>query len=149
MRQRLWTLIACLILPIGCSTTSSIQRINGPEVEGDIVGGSPDSIFVDTPGQPDYEIPRQDVASIDYPGNVHTNVGAGVLAYGALNIALGFPDCRDRTEQQAAFCVGVFTPAVLGAAMIVWGLVVEKGQRAGVRDMSRPSRLKATPAGAR
>jgi len=129
--------------------TSSIQRISGPPVEGNIVAGSSESIFVDTAAERGYEIRRDDVASIDYPGNVHANVGVGVLAYGALNIALGLPECRDRTEQQEAYCVGVFIPAALGAALIIWGFVVEHGQRAGVRDTSRPSRLEASPAGAR
>lgn len=135
----------CLVTMLGCSTTSTIRRANGPEVEGDIVGGSRDSIFVDAGAAREYEIPRDDVTSIDYPGNVHRNVGAGFLVYGALNIAAGLPECQERTENQGAYCAGVFTPAVVGLGMLIWGLVVERGQKNGVDDMSRPSRPKEPP----
>ena len=90
----------CLVSILGCSTTSTIQRISAPSVEGDIVAGSEDSIFVDTDAQTGIEIPREDVSSIDYPGNVHRNAGIGVLAYGAINIAVGLDDCRERTENK-------------------------------------------------
>lgn len=134
-----------LAMMLGCSTTSTIRRANGPEVEGDIVGGSRDSIFVDTPAGREHEIPRDDVTSIDYPGNVHSNVGAGFLVYGALNIAAGLPECQQRTENQGAYCAGVFTPAVVGLGLLIWGLAIERGQKNGVDDLSRPSRPKALP----
>jgi hypothetical protein len=131
---------ACLLLTLGCSTTSNIRRINGPDVEGDITGGSLESIFADTGSGKDVEIPRDEVASIDYPGNVHANVGVGVLLYGGLNIVVGLPECQERTENQTAYCTGVFLPAALGAGMIVWGLLTEHGQKRAVTDTSRRSR---------
>jgi hypothetical protein len=81
MKWRLGAAAVYLAIIPGCSTTSTIRRANGPEVEGDIVGGSRDSIFVDTGAAREHEIPRDDVTSIDYPGNVHRNVGAGFLVY--------------------------------------------------------------------
>ncbi|HTQ02753.1 MAG TPA: hypothetical protein VMI54_02810 [Polyangiaceae bacterium] len=136
---------ACVLLTFGCSTTSTITRINEAPVEGDIVGGSPDSIFVRGDNGREYEIPRDDVSDIDYPGNVHTNVGVGVLAYGVLNIAVGMPKCNRQTDNQAAYCTGVFLPAAIGAGLIVWGLIVHHGQTAAVADTSRPSTLPPPP----
>lgn len=130
---------ALSLMTIGCSTTSTIARIHGGAIEGNIVGGSPDSIFIATDGGVECEIQRDDISSIDYPGNVHRNAGLAVTAYGALNIALGLPKCNERTEDKAAFCTGVFFPAALGLGLMAWGLLVEHGQTSSVADTSHPS----------
>jgi hypothetical protein len=130
---------AGLLLTMGCSTTSTIARIHEGPIEGDVVGGSSDSIFVARDSGGECEIKRDDVSLIDYPGNVHRNAGLAVLAYGGLNIALGLPQCRERTEDKTAFCTGVFLPAALGLGLLAWGLVVEHGQTSAVADTSRPS----------
>ena len=132
-------LVGCLLLTIGCSTTSTIALVNAPPVEGDIVGGSRDSIFVVTDNGREHEIPRDDISLIDYPGNVHRNAGLAVLAYGGANIAVGLPECEQRSENKTAYCLGLFLPAAIGLGLIVWGLVVEHGQTAAVADTSRPS----------
>ena len=136
-----WMKIAAglLLITMGCSTTSTIVRIHEGKIEGDIVGGSADSIFVARDGGGECEIKRDDVSLIDYPGNVHRNAGVAVLAYGGLNIAVGVPACKERTQDKAAYCTGVFLPAAIGLGLIAWGLVVEHGQTSAVADMSRPS----------
>lgn len=131
-----------LLAMMGCSTTSTIVRIHERPLEGDIVGGSPDAIFVQTDSGREYEIERDEVSSIDFPGNVHRNAGLAVLAYGAVNIALGMSECNERTDDKAAFCVGVFTPAAIGLGLIAWGLAVHHGQTSAVADTSRRSRAK-------
>lgn len=137
-----------LLCAMGCSTTSTIARISQPPIEGRIVGGSPDTIFVAMDSGREYEIHRDDISSIDFPGNVHRNSGVAVLVYGAANIALGLPKCNERTQDKAAFCTGVFLPAGIGLALVVWGLVVEHGQTSAVADTSRPSRLnRSAPSG--
>lgn len=142
MRWRLGATVLSLVMTFGCSTTSTIWKVQGPPVEGDIVGGSPESIFVDTDVGREYEIPKDDIARIDYPGNVHANIGLGLFIYGALNIFLGLPECRERTEHKTAFCTGVFLPAALGTGLTAWGLLVEHGQKAGTKDTSRQSKLR-------
>ncbi len=132
----------CTLLVFGCSTTSTIMRADAPNVEGSIVGGSRDSIFVADDQGGEHEIPRSDVTDVDYPGNVHANVGAVVLGYGLLNIAVGYNDCDKRTDDKAAFCTGVFLPAVIGAGMILWGLAVHQGQTSAFADTSRSSGLR-------
>ena len=128
-----------MLLCLGCSTTSTIARIHEGPIEGDIVGSSADSIFVARDDGGECEIKRDDISSIDYPGNVHRNVGIGVGLYGALNIAVGMPKCEERTDNKAAFCTGVFIPAAIGLGLIAWGLLVEHGQTSAAWVASRPS----------
>jgi len=128
-----------MLLCLGCSTTSTIARIHEGPIEGDIVGSSEESIFVARDSGDECEIKRDDISLIDYPGNVHRNVGIGVGLYGALNIAVGMPKCEERTDNKAAFCAGVFTPAAIGIALIAWGLLVEHGQKSAAAAASRPS----------
>lgn len=121
---------------MACSTTATIYRSNGMMMEGSIEGGSPSSITV-TPnyGAPQ-EVPRSDITEIDHPGNVHALVGGIVLAYGVANIAVGMEECE---RQGGAFCVGVFTPAVIGTGMLIWGLATWIGSNSAADDTSLPS----------
>ena len=148
-----WSKIAAglLVMSMGCSTTSTISRIHEGPIEGEIAGGSPDSIFVTRDSGGECEIKRDEISSIDYPGNVHRNAGIAVLAYGVANIAVGLPKCSERTEDKTAFCSGVFLPAALGLGLIAWGLVVEHGQTSAAADTSRrlPSRPNQTPRNSR
>jgi hypothetical protein len=134
-----------MLLCLGCSTTSTIARIHEGPIEGDIVGGSAESIFVARDDGGECEIKRDNISSIDYPGNVHRNVGVAVGVYGALNIALGMPKCEERTDDdKAAFCTGVFIPAAIGIGLMAWGLLVQHGQTSAAAAVSRPS---APPSG--
>jgi len=133
------------MLAVGCSTTSTVYRNKGIPLEVDVLGGSPSTIFVKNDEGKVYEIPRADLRSVDYPGNVHTAVGAAVLGYGVINIAVGLPACAEEKQQQAAFCTGVFLPALVGAAIMLWGLGVNMDQSAAVEDTSRHSRRRPKP----
>jgi hypothetical protein len=138
-----------LFMAMGCSTTSTIARIHEGPVEGHINGGSADSVFVARDAGGECEIKREEISSIDYPGNVHRNAGIAVLAYGAANIAVGLPQCQERTQNKAAFCTGVFFPSAIGLGLIAWGLLVEHGQTSAVADTSRrpsqPSKTSGNP----
>ncbi|HEY3499981.1 MAG TPA: hypothetical protein VGK73_35070 [Polyangiaceae bacterium] len=127
---------------LGCSATSTITRVREPPIEADIVGGSPQSIFVVSEGGNQYEIPRSDIAKIDYPGNVHATVGAAVLTYGIINIGFGLEDCGRQTSYQAAYCTGVFAPAVLGVGLILWGLLTHQEEVNAADDTSLTSHLR-------
>jgi hypothetical protein len=133
------------MLAVGCSTTSTIYRHRGMPLEVDVLGGSPSTLFVQNDAGKLYEIPRADIESIDYPGNVHTAIGAGVLGYGVINIAVGLPACAEEKQQQAALCAGVFLPALVGAAIMLWGLGVNTDQSSAVADTSRHSQRRPKP----
>jgi hypothetical protein len=127
----------CLTFVMGCSTTATVSRRSGPPIEGQIKGGSPNTIAVDTGGG-EVVVPRSDITEVDHPGNVHTLIGGLLLGYGVLNIAVGAPECENRPkDERTAYCIGVFTPAVLGASIMIWGLVTNGGSKSGANDISR------------
>ncbi|HVU01674.1 MAG TPA: hypothetical protein VHE30_07980 [Polyangiaceae bacterium] len=128
--------LACTLT--ACSTTATISRVSGPPVEADIVGGTPSRIIVEDESGTRVAIPRSDIRDIDHPGNVHAVVGSGILAYGLLNIAVGLPECRSRDVEQVPFCTGLFAPAVVGAGMIVWGLLTHSASVDSTMDTSMP-----------
>jgi hypothetical protein len=112
--------ILCASLFAGCGTTATIYRKSGQQDEATILRGSSSSVMVDT-GAGERPIPREDITDIDHPGNVHATIGAVLLAYGILNIAVGSSQCQSKG---AAFCTGVFLPATLGLGMSIWGLTI-------------------------
>jgi hypothetical protein len=114
-------IVTMLILLCGCSTTATISRANGRELEGKIVGSNSGAIFVETEGDSTLRVPRSEITDIDHPGNTAAVVGGFLGAYGILNIATGASGCSD---YGAAYCTGVFLPATLGASMLLWGLTM-------------------------
>jgi hypothetical protein len=100
-----WMKIAAglVLTTMGCSTTSTISRIHEGEVEGDIVGGSADSIFVARAGGGECEIKRDDISLIDYPGNVHRNAGLAVLVYGGSTSPWDCPNARSARRTRPRF----------------------------------------------
>ena len=104
-----------------CGTTSTITRNDGVMVEAKVLRSDPDSIYVRTPGGTERALARADIADIDHPGNVVAVLGTLLGAYGAYNIKVGSPLCE---QNGAAFCMGVFTPAIAGVLMLFYGLAV-------------------------
>ena len=124
----------CLMFVTGCSTTATVSRRSGPPIEGHIQGGSKNSIMIEADGH-GVVVPRSDIEEIDHPGNVHTLIGGLLLGYGVFNIAVGVPECDNRPrDERTAYCIGVFTPAVLGAAIMIWGLVTNGGSKSAADD---------------
>jgi hypothetical protein len=131
--------VAVTLTTLGCSTTATVFRVNAPPVEAEVVGGSRDAIYVVDDFGRRFPIPRNEIRDVDHPGNVHAAVGAAIFGYGILNIALGYSKCQDRQDNQAAFCIGVFTPAVLGAILMGWGFATHASSVDAVQDLSRPN----------
>ena len=121
---------------MGCSTTATIHRSNGMMMEGTIEGGSSDSIVVSPRYGPRQEVPRNDIAEIDHPGNVHALIGGILLGYGILNIAVAYEQCQE--DGDGAYCTGVFAPAAVGTGLLVWGLATWMGSTSSADDMSLP-----------
>ncbi|HYH96338.1 hypothetical protein [Hyalangium sp.] len=112
------TLLASILIS-GCSTTASISRTNGRELEAKIQRSTPGAVVVQTNGGSEVSISRSDITDIDHPGNASAVVGLLLSTYGAINIAAGAPKC---SEGGGAFCTGVFLPAAIGFPMLIWGL---------------------------
>jgi hypothetical protein len=109
-----------LVLLSGCGSSATITLRDGQLVEGQIIAGDRNSLYLDT-GEAEITVPRSRIADVDHPGNGAAITGIIVAAYGALNIAVGFSECDKRG---AAFCAGVFTPAALGLGLTGYGFSV-------------------------
>jgi hypothetical protein len=107
------------ILICGCSTTASISRLNGTELEAKILRSTSGAVMVETNGGSEVSISRGDISDIDHPGNAAAIVGALLSTYGAINIGVGASKCD---EGGGAYCTGVFLPAAIGVPMLIWGM---------------------------
>jgi hypothetical protein len=105
---------------MGCATTATVSH-DGVNSEVKIEGSTPSSLNVSSEESGRSTINKDGITDIDHPGNVHATIGAALVAYGILNIAVGYSKCD---EKGAAFCTGVFTPAAVGLGMFTWGMAV-------------------------
>lgn len=122
-----------------CGTTALISKKGGETIEGKIIGNDSENVYIQTMG-PAAPIKKIEITDIDHPGNGVLITGLGILAYGAANIAVGSKECA---SQGASFCMGVFTPAVVGLGMSIWGYVVWSGSGSNATDPGRT--VTATP----
>jgi hypothetical protein len=111
-------IIAAMCL-MGCSTTSTISRVNAPKVDANIVGGDKDNVYVKYDSGLVSAIPKNTITDIDHPGDGAIVLGTIVSAYGVLNIAAGASNCD---ANGAAYCTGVYLPLVGGLVWLAWGL---------------------------
>ena len=109
-----------LILLAGCGTSADITIRNSHIISGTIVSSDARAVYIDT-DDGNRTVPRDQISDIDHPGNGVGTLGAILVGYGIANIAVAAPNCD---KNGSAFCVGVFTPAVLGAALVLWGFSV-------------------------
>jgi RNase P/RNase MRP subunit p29 len=120
---------AALCTSLGCGTAATITRKNRTD-EGRIVRSTSTSVIIDN-GAGERSIPREEITDIDHPGNAVAVVGAVLLGYGILNIAVAASHCE---EKGGAFCTGVFIPAAAGLGMSIWGLTVWSRSTRAVRE---------------
>lgn len=105
---------------LGCSTTATISRVNGAELDAHFAGSDAKFIYVKTESGAQV-IPRSEVTDIDHPGDTAAVLGLIVGAYGVVNIGVAASQCN---SNGAAYCTGVFLPAAIGLPMLLWGIVV-------------------------
>lgn len=129
------TLLSSLLI-CGCSTTATISRVNGRELEAKIKRSTPGAVVVETNGGSEVSISRSDISDIDHPGNAVAVVGGLLSTYGAINIATGVSKCG---EGGGAFCAGVFLPAAVGLPMLIWGLTTWIGSTSAASNSSSSS----------
>jgi hypothetical protein len=98
-----------------CSTTATVHRRGGGTEDVEILNRRPTALVVE--GQ--REIPLDDVADIDHPGNVVAIVGSVLFASALVDLAVARPDCG--RNDGALICGGVALRGAIGVAMIGWG----------------------------
>jgi hypothetical protein len=129
---------------MACSTTATIHRSNGMMMEGTIEGGSPDFIVVAPRHGRRQEVPRNEIAEIDHPGNVHALLGGIFLGAGILNLAVSYEDCRN--TQDEGDCVALFALPAVGTGLLVWGLATWMGSTSAADDTSMEPMRRPAPA---
>ncbi|MCK6590291.1 MAG: hypothetical protein HUU21_28990 [Polyangiaceae bacterium] len=121
----------------GCGNSATIQSRFG-SVEGKIVGGDRENVYVEQASGFTRSVPKSDIVDVDHPGNVAATIGAVITGYGVTNIAVGMPQCE---KEGAAFCTGVFLPATIGASLLTYGLVTYVGSTTAMDKMPEQSVL--------
>ena len=120
-----------LALLVGCSTTADIYLKHHDSVTGYIASADPERVYVRKEvrdGSMTYispyetSIPRQQIVSVDHPGNV-------LLVFGILSSALGIAiinanskSCGVTTMEMP--CQLSHVPIIAGIPMAIWGLSV-------------------------
>src|SRR5438046_3390850 len=64
--------------------TATIHRVNGPNIEAEIVGSDADGLQVASDQGTTYRVSRDSVAAIDHPGDVAAVLGAVAIVVGGL-----------------------------------------------------------------
>jgi hypothetical protein len=127
------SLALVLVASVGCGSSAIIERRDYSLVEGEIVGSSHYSVFVDT-DHGEVAVPRSQISDIDHPGNVAATIGLILTSYGVLNIAIGAPKCD---KEGAAFCTGVFAPAAIGLPVAIYGFAIWGASRKALHKERR------------
>jgi hypothetical protein len=106
-------LAAALLLSSACSTTATIKRVGGPNLEATIVGSDSESVHVRTELGRVYAVPRRQVRHIEHPGSVMLVTGLGLLVPPAAFLLDESPHSREEWTAMGALMA---LPGVLLAA---------------------------------
>jgi hypothetical protein len=106
---------------IGCSTTATVVRRDGTELEGTINGGTPTGVVVTTEDGQGAHIPRDDIREIDHPGNVHAIAG-GLFVLLSGMMLVGQSESCDRNP--SGECWAFLIPGAIGTTLLIWGIPV-------------------------
>jgi hypothetical protein len=110
-------LASLLVLTLSCSTTATIQRVDGPDNEATIEHSDAHALYVRGSNGQLYRLPRSSVGDIDHPGNVNLILGA---ALGVMTAAI-IISTRNEGENEARAALGV----IYGAPSL--GLILSGG----------------------
>jgi hypothetical protein len=107
------------LVTFACSTTATVVRRDGSELEGTINGGTPYGVIVTSEDGRAQEIRRDDITEIDHPGNVHAIVGSLFLLLSGMML-VGQSDSCDRNPPDD--CWTFLVPGAVGAGLMIWGI---------------------------
>lgn len=136
---------SCLLL-LSCSTTTTVYRINGAAIDGHLAGGDSRSVVVNG-----VIIDRDDIVEVDYPGNVHSLVGAIIGGLGTLNVLAGCPEDTFTGEpRNRDWCGAGVIELVVGVPMMIWGIATNQSAKAKFNstslELERPEPERPRPA---
>ena len=139
-RRSVVALARMLLLPLiagGCGMSALIENEAGRRVEARILGGSPGSVYLAGDNHERFTMRRDEIADVDFPGNVMMLGGAALTGVRRL------PSVRSATRPAAALgqagnCLGAVMPAVAGLLAFAWGLYSYYRSTHAFEDRSRP-----------
>jgi hypothetical protein len=146
LRRRGLTIAAAslALAGIGCSTTATIHRSNGPSLESRIVDGDPGALFVQSDNGLVYRVDRRTVADIDHPGNVHLIIGGLCLAASAALLSSSFTE-NERSDREGTRAAAAGY-AVFGVPLALWGgFVYSRSRWSDEGRDPRPALVMAAP----
>lgn len=96
---------AVLLAATACSAPATIKTSGQPAIEGRIVGGDGQALYVQNGSNEVYRLPKNRVLDIDHPGNLVFTIGA--IGFGsAVPLALSRP--LDRLDSDLAAQLLIF-----------------------------------------
>ena len=88
------------LVSVGCGTSALIDTKEGRHVDARIVGGSPGSIYLAGDNRDRFTLRRDDIASVDHPGDVPIIIGTVLTAIGAFRLWQGDTRCNDTGRER-------------------------------------------------
>jgi len=128
-----------MLLPlaaVACGTTSEIQNKSGGVIDARIVGGSPGSIYLASKDHGKFTMRRDDIAGVDFPGNVLAGAGVALTAFGFWRLYVSDTPCA--TFGQVGSCAINVAPPIAGLLAIGWGLYTYVRANRAFEDRSKP-----------
>jgi len=138
-RRSLAALTRLLLLPLvvsACGTTTTVETRSGNVYEAHTVGGSPGSVYLASKAKGRFSLRREDVADVDYPGNVQIFGGLALGAFGGWRLVSG--DTRCAGFNDIGNCAVNVVPSIAGLLIALWGTYVYVRAYRAFEDRSKP-----------
>ncbi|HMF42320.1 MAG TPA: hypothetical protein VKQ32_16725 [Polyangia bacterium] len=137
-RRPVAALARLMLLPLAasaCGTTASVETRSGSTYEAHILGGSPGSVYLGNKENGRFTLPRDEIADVDYPGNLHILGGLALAGFGGWRLRVGDTSCA--TFGNVGNCVLNVAPTIVGILLAGWGGFVWGRSRHAFRDQSK------------
>jgi hypothetical protein len=141
-RRSVIALTRVLLLPVvavacgGCGISAQIETRRGQRVEARILGGSAGSVYLAGENHERFTMRREEIADVDFPGNVLMIGGVALTAFGGYRLLTGDTTCA--ALGQAGTCLASVVPAIAGLLAFGWGLYSYWRSKSAFADRSRP-----------
>jgi hypothetical protein len=138
-RRSVAVLTRLLLLPLAvgaCATTTTVETRGGTVYEAHVMGGSPGSVYLSTKANGRFSVRREDVADVDYPGNVQILGGLALGAFGGWRLLSGDTQCSGFGD--IGNCMVNVVPAIAGLLIALWGTYVYVRASRAFDDRSKP-----------
>jgi len=119
------------LVSVGCGTSALIDTKEGRHV--------------DARNRDRFTVRRDDIASVDHPGDVPIIIGTVLTAIGAFRLWQGDTRCNDRGASGDGYCIANAAPAMVGLLSLGWGLWAYHRSTHAFADRSRPEPDQAMP----